>query len=116
MHDILWPYNLDIQHACLPGEPMTTIQRFAVLALLVVPVAAQAQEPPAIAKHTRWVTSLAFSNDGAMLVTVGGESLQYRPGDVKLWDPKTGALTASLDGGHPTNVWSVAISTDAKTL
>ena len=45
---------------------------------------ASAQEVSAIAKHTRWVTSLAFSNDGAMLASAGGESLQYRPGDVKL--------------------------------
>ena len=77
---------------------------------------AAAQEVPAIAKHTRWVTSLAFSNDGAILASAGGESLQYRPGDVKLWDPKTGGLIASLEGGHPTNVWSVAISTDAKLI
>lgn len=75
-----------------------------------------AQEPPAIAKHGRWVTDLAFSGDGSVLATVGGESLQYRPGDVKLWDPKTGALTASLEGGHDTNVWAVAVSNDGKAL
>jgi WD40 repeat protein len=73
--------------------------------------AASAQEPAAMAKHNRWVTSLAFSGDGSQLVTGGGESLQYRPGDVKLWDPKTGALTASLEG-QPTNVWCVALSAD----
>ena len=56
---------------------------------------ALAQEPAAIAKHNRWVTSLAWSGDGSQLATVGGESLQYRQGDVKLWDPKTGALVAS---------------------
>jgi WD40 repeat protein len=78
--------------------------------------AAAAQEPAAIAKHNRWVTDLAFSGDGAVLATVGGESLQYRPGDVKLWDPKTGALTAALENGHDTNVWAVAIGGDGKTL
>ncbi len=36
---------------------------------------ASGQEAPAIAKHTRWVTSLAFSSDGAMLASAGGESL-----------------------------------------
>src|SRR5688500_404368 len=77
--------------------------------------ATSAQEPAAIAKHNRWVTSLAFNGDGSQLVTGGGESLQYRQGDVKLWDPKTGALVASLEG-QPTNVWSVAFSADGKTL
>jgi WD40 repeat protein len=90
---------------------------FAVsLVVTALVTAAAAQEPPAIAKHTRWVTDLAFNGDGTVLATVGGESLQYRPGDVKLWDPKTGALTASLEGGHDTNVWSAALSADGKTL
>jgi COMPASS component SWD3 len=89
------------------------ILTFVALFTLVLP--ATAQEPAAIAKHSRWVTSLAFNGDGSQLVTVGGESLQYRPGDVKLWDPKTGALVASLEG-QPTNVWSVALSADGKTL
>src|SRR5262249_25713759 len=57
-----------------------------------------------------------FAPQGDVLASVGGESLQYRPGDVKLWNYKTGALEASLDNGHPTNVWSVAWSADAKTL
>jgi WD40 repeat protein len=92
--------------------------RLAAVSLVVTTLVtvAAAQEPPAIAKHTRWVTDLAFSGDGTLLATVGGESLQYRPGDVKLWDPKTGALTASLEGGHDTNVWSAALSADGKTL
>ena len=76
---------------------------------------ASAQEAPDIAKHERWVTSLAFSNDGTLLASVGGESLQYRPGDVKLWDVKSGKLVASLEG-HPSNVWAVAFSPDGKTL
>src|SRR4051794_3184372 len=93
--------------------------RLAPLALLLVlwsTVAAQAQELPAIAKHDRWVTAVAFAPQGDLLASVGGESLQYRPGDVKLWNYKTGALAASLDNGHPTNVWSAAWSADAKTL
>src|SRR5687768_15122835 len=94
------------------------MHRFLILSLPMAVLAgrAAAQQPPAIAKHTRWVTDLAFSGDGAILATVGGESLQYRPGDVKLWDPKAGALTASLEGGHDTNVWATAISADGKTL
>lgn len=87
-----------------------------IAALAMASVAASAQEAAPIAKHNRWVTNLAFSQDGQTLATVGGESLQYRPGDVKLWNAKTGALAASLDGGHPTNVWSAALSSDGKTL
>ena len=70
------------------------MHRIVALALLTTALAsfAAAQEPPAVAKHNRWVTDLAFNGDGTVLATVGGESLPYRPGDVKLWDPKTGAL------------------------
>lgn len=77
--------------------------------------AASAQEPPTLAKHARWVTSLAFTADGNQLVTGGGESLLYRAGDVKIWNPKDGALIASLDG-QPTIVWSVALSADGQKL
>ena len=68
-----------------------------------------------IASHQRWVTSLAYSPNGSILATAGGESLQYRPGDVKLWDTRNGKLIASLEG-HSSNVWSVAFSPDGKTL
>ena len=68
-----------------------------------------------IAGHQRWVTSLAYSPSGSILATAGGQSLQYRPGDVKLWDASNGKLIASLEG-HSSNVWSVAFSPDGKTL
>src|SRR5688572_6186186 len=87
----------------------------AALALVATGAAAFAQAPADIAKHTRWVTSLAFTADGSQLISGGGESLQYRAGDVKIWNPKTGALVASLEG-QPTNVWSIAASADGKTL
>ena len=54
-----------------------------------------------IAKQERWVTSLVFSPDSSKLFTGGGESLQFRDGDVKIWDTKTGAELASLVGGRP---------------
>lgn len=84
-----------------------------VASLMAGPVSAE--DATNIAKYERWVTSLAFAPGGNTLVTVGGESLHYRPGDVKLWDASTGNLIASLEG-HPSNVWSVAISPDGKTL
>ena len=72
-------------------------------------------EATALAKYDRWVTSLGFSPANNLLVTAGGQSLQYRPGDVKIWDATSGNLVASFEG-HSSNVWSVAISADGKTL
>src|SRR5262245_4336960 len=74
-----------------------------------------AQDPPTLAKQNRWVTSTAFMGGGAKLVSGGGESLLYRPGDLRIWDAKSGALAASLEG-QPTVVWSLAASADGKTL
>jgi len=89
---------------------------FAVLLFLVAaPVAASAADAPTIANFDRWVTSIAFSPDGNTIATAGGQSLQYRPGDVMLWDAKTGAQIASLEG-NTSNVWSIAFSPDGKTL
>lgn len=82
------------------------------------PEEAKPAEPPApaapeITTFDRWVTSVSVS--GNLLATGGGDSLMYRPGDVKLWDLSSGALLATLEG-HGANVWSVALSPDAKTL
>ncbi|MCB9874128.1 MAG: WD40 repeat domain-containing protein [Planctomycetaceae bacterium] len=78
-------------------------------------VAVAADEAKTIATHDRWVTSVAHSSDGAIIATAGGQSLQYRPGDVLLWDAKSGNLIAALEG-HTSNVWSVAFSPDGQTL
>ncbi|MCA9147368.1 MAG: hypothetical protein KDB05_31540, partial [Planctomycetales bacterium] len=61
-------------------------------------VAVAADEAKTIATHDRWVTSVAHSSDGAIIATAGGQSLQYRPGDVLLWDAKSGNLIAALEG------------------
>src|SRR6476646_1697814 len=74
-----------------------------------------AEEPTTLAKQNRWVTSAVFINGGNQLATGGGESLLYRGGDVKIWDVKSGALSASLEG-QPTIVWSLAATPDGKTL
>ena len=87
----------------------------APLFVCVLLRSALTQEPPTLAKQNRWVTSAAFIEGGAMLVTGGGESLLYRAGEVKIWDVKTGAQVANLEG-QPTIVWSVAASPDGKTL
>jgi WD40 repeat protein len=85
------------------------------IAVLGLAQSASADDPPTLATFDRWVTSAAFTADGSQLITGGGESLLYRAGDVKIWDPKAGTLTASLEG-QPTIVWSVSVSGDGKTL
>src|SRR5262245_41273560 len=90
-----------------------------ILSLLVIVFASLASaasgEDATLAKQGRWVTSAVFINDGNQLVTGGGESLLYRAGDVKIWDVKSGAQAANLEG-QPTIVWSIAASPDGKTL
>src|SRR5687768_12432427 len=76
---------------------------------------ARADEAAPIAKHTAWVADLAFDKEGKLLATAGGQTLLYRPGEVKLWSPQDGKLLASPTG-HETAVWGVAISSDGKTL
>ena len=92
-------------------------RQIACLSLLAgfLPLVAAAQEPATLAKQNRWVTSTVFLKEGTQLVTGGGESLLYRAGDVKIWDAKSGALVANLEG-QPTIVWSIAASADGKTL
>ena len=87
----------------------------ACLALILTEPTRAADEAPTLAKQSRWVTSATFVENGAKLVTGGGESLLYRPGDVFIWDAKSGAQVAAL-AGQPTIVWSVAASADGKTL
>src|ERR1700760_629919 len=88
----------------------------ATLALVsAVGSSASAQDLPPISQYKTWVTSLAYSKDGNVLATAGGQTLLYRPGDVRLWDPNNGQQKASLEG-HPTTVWAAAITPDGQTL
>ncbi|MEO8496631.1 MAG: WD40 repeat domain-containing protein [Planctomycetota bacterium] len=98
---------------------MLLVSAFAQITVVADDVAADnvAADSPAktIATHERWVTSVAHSPDGAIIATAGGQSLQYRPGDVLLWEAASGNLIAALEG-HTSNVWSVAFSPDGQTL
>ncbi|MCH2123550.1 MAG: WD40 repeat domain-containing protein [Pirellulaceae bacterium] len=91
------------------------LQQLAFIALALTSVSALADEASPLAKHDRWVTSMAFSADGSRLITGGGQSLQYRPGDITIWDTSNGALVTSLEG-QKSNVWSVALSSDGNRL
>jgi WD40 repeat protein/serine/threonine protein kinase len=57
--------------------------------------------------HTGWLTGVAFSPDGKVLVTRGGKRLC-------LWDAATGALTKTLE--HDDYVFCAVFSPDGKLL
>jgi WD40 repeat protein len=65
--------------------------------------------------QTKWVTSLVFAPGGKVLATAGGDTLLFKPGEVKLWDVNSGEVKASFDG-HERTVWSVAFDREGKTL
>src|SRR5690349_14650701 len=77
--------------------------------------ASAADEPPTLPKFTNWVTAVAFSPLDGSLASVGGQTLLYRPGDIKLWDPADGKQRLSIDG-HGSTVWAVAFSSDGKLM
>ena len=66
--------------------------------------------PPNLGEFKRWVIAADYTTDGATLVTAGGESLLYRPGDVVVWKAD-GTRVGDL-AGHPTAVWAVQVSKD----
>ena len=92
---------------------------------LPVAVPARGQEPAAAAPaapaapaanlpaFTRWIIAADYTRDGAQLLTAGGESLLYRPGDVVVWNAADGNRIGDL-AGHPTAVWAVKASKDGK--
>lgn len=59
--------------------------------------------------HKAWVEGVAFSPNGAVLATAGGDNI------VRLWDVTTGQQIKELVG-HTALVWSVVFSPDGKTL
>src|SRR5437762_10496268 len=89
---------------------------FAWLVVLSVSASsAAADEPQTLPQFTNWVTAVAFSPLDGTLASVGGQSLLYRPGDIKLWNPADGKLKLSLEG-HGSTVWAVAFSPDGKLM
>ena len=70
------------------------------------------KEGDTISSFSRWVIAADYAADGSLLVTAGGESLLYRPGDVVVWK-SDGSRVGELSG-HPTAVWAVDVSSDGK--
>jgi WD40 repeat protein len=59
--------------------------------------------------HTNWVRSLAFSSDGASLVSGSDDTT------LKLWDVQTGGVVRTFHG-HTHWVYSISISSDYTTI
>ena len=70
------------------------------------------KEGETLSSYGRWVIAADYAAGGSPLVTAGGESLLYRPGDVILWK-SDGSRIGELSG-HSTAVWAVDISADGK--
>lgn len=98
--------------------------RFLLLAVCLAwiaaaPLPAADPAPPApaaatkLADFARWVIAADYARDNSLLLTAGGESLLYRPGDVVVWNAADGARLGDL-AGHPTAVWAVKVSGDGK--
>lgn len=60
------------------------------------------------------VNALAFSPDGKILATGGGEP--SRDGEIKLWDPSTGAFVKEITKTHSDTVFALEYSPDGKQL
>ena len=74
------------------------------------------QELATLTGHSGPVTSIAFSRDGTKLASAGGQSLLFRPGEVKLWDMNGNKKEQATYYGHKSTVWCVDFSPDGKTL
>ena len=106
----LWIVTPCVMIACCTASPT------AVVAADPAPAATPADAPAApaatLSAFPRWVIAADYARDGATLVTAGGESLLYRPGDVVVWKAD-GERVGDL-AGHPTAVWAVKVSKDGK--
>ncbi len=78
---------------------------FFAVPLVVADEASNKKTDDTISSFSRWVIAADYAVEGPLLVTAGGESLLYRPGDVILWK-SDGSRVGELSG-HPTAVWAV---------
>jgi WD40 repeat protein len=97
-----------------PSRAFLTVLVGMLTLLSAVSVATAATPADALPAFTRWIIAADYSRNGSVLVTAGGESLLYRPGDVVIWQAD-GSRLADLPG-HQTAVWAVDISADGKAV
>jgi len=72
------------------------------------------KEGETLSSYGRWVIAADYAAGGSLLVTAGGESLLYRPGDVVVWKSDGSRVGELL--GHSTAVWAVDVSSDGKLV
>ncbi|MFM7245402.1 MAG: WD40 repeat domain-containing protein [Planctomycetaceae bacterium] len=87
----------------------------AIAIVLASASLAVADAPARLADFGRWVIAADYARDGTTLVTAGGDSLLYRPGDVVAWNVADGTRIGEFVG-HPTAVWAVRLSPDGRLL
>lgn len=87
----------------------------AIALVLAAASLAAAADPGRLADFGRWVIAADYSRDGRTLVTAGGDSLLYRPGDVVAWNVADGTRIGDFVG-HPTSVWAARLSPDGTLL
>ena len=87
---------------------------YFVAPVVVADEALVKKEGQTLSSYGRWVIAADYAAGGSLLVTAGGESLLYRPGDVVVWK-SDGSRVGELSG-HPTAVWAVDVSSDGKLV
>ena len=91
---------------------ITTGFFFCVASVLVADESLNKTQGDTLSSFGRWIISADYVGNGPLLVTGGGESLLYRPGDVIVW--KSDGSRVGEMPGHQTAVWAVDVSTDGK--
>ena len=91
---------------------ITTGFFFCVASVLVADESLNKTQGDTLSSFGRWIISADYVGNGPLLVTVGGESLLYRPGNVIVW--KSDGSRVGEMPGHQTAVWAVDVSTDGK--
>ncbi len=74
-----------------------------------LPAEALARVGSARLRHARWLRNLAYSPDGKLLASAGGDRL-------RLWDAATGKLVQSIPSGEDRHIRDGLFSADGKTV